>query len=265
MTPPDMSGISQTLGVDLGAQPEGTAACRIEWSLDGGRVLPGEEADLSIAFLRELISDRDVSHVAIDAPFGWPSAFVDAVTGYRATGTWTAADQLDLKFRKTELYIKDVTGKYPLSVTAGYLVYLGWRCAEVFSEVPEWSIESRRGEGRLIEVYPAGSLHHWGISPKTWVENPGPYKGDSPESRERRERLVALIGDRCQGRLDLDGQEHRFIDSDHELDALIAALTARAVSVGLAEPTPEDSDATVLQEGWIRLPKLGSSLAEVCG
>lgn len=261
----DMSGISQTLGIDLGAQPPGTAACRIEWSTEGGRILPAETAKLSNPFLREIISDEAVSHVAIDAPFGWPSTFVDAVTRYRETGTWSGANQRSLRFRKTDLHVREVTGRDPLSVTSDFLAFIGWRCAEILSEVSSWDLQSRRGEGRLIEIYPFGSMHCWGIAPSSWLDDPGSYKGKGDDRKVRRRRLVDLLSAESNSRLDFGGDEQRFIESDHELDALIAALTARSVSLGLVEPIPDDLDEVVDQEGWIRLPRLGSGLAEICG
>lgn len=247
----------------MGAQPRGTAACRIEWTADGGRILPAEHESLSNAFLREMISDEAVSHVGIDAPFGWPSAFVDAVTEYRTTGAWTNPDQRALRFRSTDLHVKEVTGRDPLSVTSDFLAFLGWRCAEILSGVSDWDPQSRRGEGRLIEVYPIGSMHCWDISPRSWAEDPGPYKGDGEDRVERRRRLVEILIAESNSRLDFGGQEQRFIDSDHELDALVAALTVRTVSLGLAEPIPEGLHDVVDKEGWISLPKSGSSIAEI--
>lgn len=259
-----MSGISRTLGVDLAAQPGGRAVCQIEWSPDGGRILPREDVRLSDKCLAELIADPDVSHVGIDAPFGWPSAFAEAVSEYQRTATWTSPDERDLRFRETDLRIKDVTGRDPLSVTAGYLVYLAWHCAEILSGVPGWDRSARRGKGRLVEVYPAASLSQWGLNPKDWTDDSGSYKRSSSGGPARCRKLAASIQEAADDRLDFGGDEERFASSDDELDALVAALTVRAVSLGLGEPLPDDvDDETILSEGWIRLPAGSSSLADI--
>jgi len=264
MKQPDMSGISRTVGIDLGSKPKKTAVCQIEWRPDGGRILPAEDAKLTNKYLVKMISDSNVSHVGIDAPFGWPTEFVEAISKYQESTTWHSPEQRTLRFRKTDLHVKAVTGRDPLSVTAGYLVYLAWRCAEIMSKVPDWDRSSRRGDGRLIEVYPVGSMHQWGMDPKSWDDDPGSYKGKEPDRVRRRTTLVKRIQKEAQGRLDFDGQEQRFIDSDDELDALIASLMARAVSQDLAEPIPSELDEIVLKEGWIRLPKVDSTLEEAC-
>lgn len=43
-------------------------------------------------------------------------------------------------------------------------------------------------------------------------------------------------------------------DSDDVLDAVIAALMARAAATGLCEPIPDDVGDQARREGWIALP-----------
>ena len=45
---------------------------------------------------------------------------------------------------------------------------------------------------------------------------------------------------------------------DHALDALIAALIARAVALGACEPMPSTCADVAKREGWIAVPKTGS-------
>jgi hypothetical protein len=70
------------LGIDLAAQPKKTYAC----------VLDGNEAMLHAtcddAMLRELAAECE--KVAIDSPFGWPVAFVDALNAHRRFERWPA-------------------------------------------------------------------------------------------------------------------------------------------------------------------------------
>ena len=42
------------------------------------------------------------------------------------------------------------------------------------------------------------------------------------------------------------------------LDALVAALVARAAVIGCCEPIPPGDRALAMEEGWIALPRSGS-------
>lgn len=250
---------SLTVGIDLASQPKGTAACTIAWRSTGGWVLPPEERPLTDAVILELLRDPAIRRVGIDAPFGWPTEFVEAVTTFGATGRWSVPDAKRLEFRETDLHTKAVVGQEPLSVTTDWLVWAAWRCARILAELPDWSIESRLGDGRLLEVYPAAALHRWGVSPSRWDDDPGSYKGPGADRRSRRERLLDLLVSGCC--LDLGGQAARFIESDHELDALVAALVARAADTEDLEPVPASVRDRAVREGWIRLPRQGAALA----
>jgi hypothetical protein len=50
---------------------------------------------------------------------------------------------------------------------------------------------------------------------------------------------------------------------DNALDALLAALVARAAALDLCEPVPADMVAMAQKEGWIALPKRESLQALV--
>ena len=48
------------------------------------------------------------------------------------------------------------------------------------------------------------------------------------------------------------------MQSDDAFDAVIAALVARAFSVGEVEPIPPEDRGVALREGWIAVPYAGS-------
>jgi hypothetical protein len=55
-----------------------------------------------------------------------------------------------------------------------------------------------------------------------------------------------------------DGAREACLESDDPLDAVLAALIARAAAVGLAKPPPAADLDLARQEGWIHLPLKGS-------
>ena len=77
----------RTLGVDLSAQPAGTAACLLEWA-DRACRISRLAAVLDNNALLDLIETASPTKVGIDAPFGWPAPFVEAVSSYTASGYW---------------------------------------------------------------------------------------------------------------------------------------------------------------------------------
>lgn len=68
-----------TVGIDLSSSREGTAASVIEWK-ESKVIIHLPELRCDDDQLDHLIDRADV--VGIDAPFGWPKAFVEAVAGW---------------------------------------------------------------------------------------------------------------------------------------------------------------------------------------
>lgn len=266
MAPHDMSRgtAARTLGIDLASQPRGTAACLIEWTPDGGTVLPKPRPRLTDSALRELIADAAVCRVAIDAPFGWPSEFVRAVAAYCESGTWPDLDPKRLEFRETEFRVMKVIGQEPLSAVTDWLVWPTMRCAGLLAAIsPEGKPIDRSGAGQIVETYPAAVLVRWDLSPANWGKDPGSYKGPGEEAERRRKRLVNLIARRTAGWLDLSARRAEFVKNDDALDALVCALLARAKALPRrTEPIPRGFGELARREGWIHLPARGSSIAE---
>jgi hypothetical protein len=216
-----------TFDVDLASKDRLTAGCLVDW----------QDAPLVVEVLRPLPDDaivrwaRDpaVAATAIDAPFGWPSAFVDAVAEYGRGGPFPDnADDLwlrtadDLWLRTTDRVVWAAVGRRPLSVSSDRIAYPAARAARLLSRLGPGRPARQDGSDRVIEVYPAGALASWEI-------DPGRYK--QPDGLEVRRSLVSALVEALPG-LDVGEFGAVLVATDHAMDALIAALV----------------------EGWIWLP-----------
>ena len=221
-----------TVGVDLAAEPKSTAAMRVDWR--SGRIERYAPADDDAIVAACVGADR----IGIDAPFGWPLKFIDFVVAHRDHRPIAPADRIaarrPLVYRATDLYVQQHHRLRPLSVSADRLAHAAFRCAGLLTRL---DITDRSGAGRAIETYPAGALRVWGLERKG-------YKRDLATCRE--------IFDDLRTRLRLAADFR--VDSDHELDALLCAIIARAVACGLAEPLPPEHLEVARIEGWIALP-----------
>lgn len=273
----------RTLGIDLASQPKRTAAVVVDWTSDPPRVVPLSdllegEPRLNDSTLVELILRDDISRVAIDAPFGWPLEFVDAIYKWQGSQTWPIplGDPEDLQtrlvLRETDLEVVRATrlplapetldrrGKWPLRVSADRIGVAAMRCARLLGEVANHDGQrvDRAGGGKLLEVYPDAALREWGLWPHTW-DHPKQvtYKGPSPEARGRREALMGGFLDQAGPWL---GQDSEFVGacirSDDQLDAFVSAVMAYSVEKGLSQDVTDKARARA--EGWIHLPKPGS-------
>jgi cytochrome c1 len=98
----------------------------------------------------------------------------------------------------------------------------------------------RSGAGRVVEVYPAGTLRRWNRYAAGYKQHPAPVADD----------IVAAAGVGFADPSDLTTVR----TSDHALDALLCALTARASATGRVDAVPADARELARVEGWIALP-----------
>ncbi|MBL9105572.1 MAG: DUF429 domain-containing protein [Myxococcales bacterium] len=240
----------RTLGVDMASQPNKTGVARITWLTDRA-VVEDIDRKADDARLDRLAAEADA--IGVDAPFGWPRSFNDFLAEHRrgllVDTAWSTARRDDLRFRRTDRRVHERTGRWPLSVSSDLISIPAMRCAAFLARQ---RVGDRSGDGRVYEVYPAAALTIWGFSRDS-------YKGDQHPARtallaELRRRapwleLSAPLAERC-------------VASDDCLDALLAALIARAAVRGLTvRPAPDDLELA-REEGWIALP-LADSLARL--
>ena len=129
----------------------------------------------------------------------------------------------------------------PLSVSADRIAHAAFRAAGLLRRLDPTA--DRSGYGFVAEVYPIGALHHWNIRVHA-------YKG--PAGRTRREYIVNALDDIVQ----FGFERTHCLDSDHVLDAVVAALGAAAVHVGKwTYPRGEEHQQAARDEGWIAIPE----------
>lgn len=185
----------RTLGIDLASQDKHTASCLVSWN--GGRAQV-EQIHVGRSN-RELVEEIEAADwTGIDAPFGWPDAFIDAVESYRDTGLWPASEGewpeqvRRLRYRATDAFVAK-QARAPLSVSSDRIAVTAARCASLLTDLARDSRpRDRLGADRVVEVYPAASLVVWGFNVKG-------YKGTAPAVRDTRRRLLDELMRRGEG------------------------------------------------------------------
>ena len=239
-----------TLGIDLAAEPKKTGIAWMEWAHGNARVVE----------LKVGASDNDLvdamsnaTKTGIDCPLGWPREFVAFIARHQddhvVVDPGVPADwRRRLSYRVTDLHVKaTVPGIQGLSVSSDRIGVTTMRCAALLSRLAdEGRTVVRTGSGPVAEVYPAASLVRWGFNHKG-------YKGKDGQSR-RSELVDELLA--AATWLSLDEHEKSCRASDDALDAVLAAMTARAAAMGLTESIPPEALVAAETEGWIAIPRM---------
>lgn len=243
----------RTLGIDLAAEPAKTALAMIEWQPDGARLtelrLGNADADLVATAL-------DADRIGIDAPFGWPDAFVSFLADHHRLRPATAElatrqHRRPLTKRRTDLVVQERTGIVPLSVSADLIAHVALRCAGLLSQLHAAGIDVGRVAGTAVEAYPAAALKSWGL----------PWRGYKNGKAAALDDLAAAFTAAAPW-LDLGTHAALVRRNDDAFDAVVAATIARAAALG-AVTTPEAADRAIAErEGWIQLPT--GRLADLC-
>jgi predicted nuclease with RNAse H fold len=241
-------GTMLTVGVDLAAEPERTAVARIEWH--HGRAVV-RDVTLGAGDSVIVAAVAGAQKAGIDCPLGWPDAFVAFVDAHHAGDVAVPADvagrdwRRRLAWRLTDEVVREQTGLIPLSVAADRIGHAAMRCAGLLALLAgQGQAVDRSGRGVVVEVYPAGSLKTWGL----------PHRGyKRPGSGQALGQLVdALLA--AAPWLEPGPHEALCRHSHDAADAVVAALTARAASLGLASHPSGRRAAAASREGWIALP-----------
>lgn len=251
----------KTLGIDLSASPERTAIATIEWGGGAARVAP-PLLGLDDAALADRLAAADWA--GIDAPFGWPEAMVLAIYEYATSGRWSPVDKAAFRYRRTDRFVREhveqETGKklWPLSPSSDRIALAAWRLAQLREHYfDRTGIRfDRAGADRIVEVYPAAALLLWGLDRRGYKT--GPRLDRRAPAEAAREALLASIEAQAPWLVWEPGAREACIQSDDALDAVLAALIARAAALGLTEPPPPDDLELARGEGWLHLPRKGS-------
>jgi hypothetical protein len=237
------AGLVRTIGVDLAAQARHTAVAVVDWGAGAARLVDVEIPADDDAVLRR---SADADKVGIDCPLGWPGPFVEFLDAQRAAAPAIVPEWRSLAYRRTDEHVRAVTGLTPLSVATDRIGLTAMRAARLQGRLAGCGHDVRRdGTGLIVEVYPAAGL-------KLWQLPHNRYKG-----RANHGALGALADALLVAApwLELGDHERVCRLSDHALDALVAALLARAAVNGSTMAAHDRDTAAV--EGWIALPSGG--------
>jgi hypothetical protein len=271
----------RTVGVDLAKADTTTAVCTIDWT-PYGAVVSAPVLPASNAVVLAAANAPGVVAVALDAPFGWPTAMVAAVSSWRPGGRWADPKDQAFRLRRTDDVTATCTSKavetarksgasglhaaVPLSVSADKIAMAAWRCCKLLDQLahdPHNPVEvvtdamgqafAVDGRNRVVEAYPAAALAMWGIPRE------GYKKADEVAKGVRQVMLGAILRGVGDGWLHgAPGVLELYTATDHALDALVCALVARAAMLGLVDAVPTDDREAARAEGWIALPRADS-------
>jgi len=235
-----------TAGVDLAAEPKGTALAIIHWSASRAKLL-----SLQLGIADEAIVDacQNVNKIGIDCALGWPIEFVEFLNSHAELGSSDQAVDggMDwrrrLSYRETDRAVRAISGRWPLSVATDRLGLTAMRAAGLLGRLRLNGIPiDRSGAGVVAEVYPGATLRLWGF-------NTSGYRA----SAEVRELLLGAIQMQAPW-LDVSDFESLMMKSCDAFDAVIAALATRSAALGFYEPPNPSQLKQAKIEGWIALP-----------
>lgn len=241
------------LGIDLAASPASTGVVTLRRT-DGDRwraemIDRPADDDLLVELARGAIA------VGVDAPLGWPDAFVAAVAAQHQFDRWPAGtDRSPLTHRETDRFTKQFTGRLPLSASADLLGVVAMRCALLqrrWADEVWGSAAPRDGSGVLSETYPSAAFAVWDIEAKGYKA-----RRDAKAAAVVRERIVEELSAATGSWLDLGDVAAGAVRSDHVLDALVCGLIAIAAGdANTHRPAPELVEVA-RREGWIHVPSV---------
>lgn len=262
-----MGALMLTIGVDLAAQDANTGICRVRWDdRDRAAIVElaqrGASDELILAQAAEAVGGGGA--VGVDAPFGWPTAFVEAVAAWAGAGAWPlerpaergARDEQSarLRLRATDHFVTATTrergsARHPLSVSTDKIGICAMRTAALLSAAAGGAAPLSRVAGPWFEVYPAAARTLWELPTAN-------DKRDRAARTARLERLEAHVGAAGAELVVADQQRAACLDSDDVLDALLCAFVARAAALGRTHPPPDAAHAAAAErEGWIQMPR----------
>jgi predicted nuclease with RNAse H fold len=256
-------GLMHTLGIDLSTDPKKVWTCELDWTQQPPRIASlrrlaserdplaaptapsGEgtdsadaprirsEASLIAALVETIVAFEPGDHrvIGVDAPLGWPSAFIEAVTDWDDGDLQGFRKRADLRLRATDRFVNAITNVTPMSVSTDRMGSTAMLLAEVLSRtcarLDRGRFDRTGGIDGIAEVHPAATQRLWTQAGGEPFTTKGYRIGGYRNGREPFviELLQSGIEATPQQAIDL-------IDSVDAIDALLCALVARAVALG---------------------------------
>ncbi len=233
-------------GVDLAAEPKGTALAVIDWAPSNATLV---ELSTDVADDAIVACAATVEKLGIDCALGWPTEFVEFLnlTNHEGGPSEPFEGDLNLRralaYRETDRHVREVTGRWPLSVSTDRLGMTAIRCAGLLSKIAASGIPvDKSGAGKIVEIYPGASLRLWGL-------NTSGYRA----STDARANLLHQLTVQAPW-LDLGQYRQSMIESCDAFDSVVAALATRFAQLGAYEPPTQAQLIKAQIEGWVALP-----------
>jgi predicted nuclease with RNAse H fold len=232
--------------VDLAAEPKGTALALIDWAKNQAKLT---KLELGVQDSEIVAASKGADKIGIDCALGWPIDFFEFLKEYADPSSqiplvdggmnWRRR----LAYRQTDRVTREVTGRWPLSVSTDRLGLTAMRAAGLLGRLQQSGIQiDRSGVGVVVEVYPGATLRLWGFD----------TKGYRASAEIRNQQIIAI--EQTAPWLDLGTHRELMVESCDAFDAVIAALATRAAALGFYQtPRPEQLEQAKI-EGWIALP-----------
>jgi hypothetical protein len=235
-----------TSGIDLSAEAKGTALAIIEWADSRAKVI---QLELGVTDETIIAHSLESSKIGIDCALGWPIEFVDFVVEHSALNPNQIDGGIDwrrkLAYRDTDRVVREITGRWPLSVSTDRLGLTAMRCAGLLSKMQQSAINTdRSGAGTVVEIYPGATLRLWGFDTNTYRSS----------SSKRHELLGELLSQAPW--LEIGSVSKMMVESCDAFDAVIASLAARSAALGFYQKPDVNQIPRARIEGWVALPSM---------
>jgi len=238
-------------GLDLSAEPKGTALAIVDWSGQSAKLLQlnvGVDDEFIVANVRE------AEKLGIDCALGWPIEFVNFVQRHSSGDNTEFSGDMDsrrrLAYRETDRAVRELTGRWPLSVSTDRLGLTAMRCAGLLSKLQTDGVTiDRSGAGKVVEIYPGASLRLWGFDTSGYRT-----------SSDLRAKLLDAIKLSAPW-FEPGNFAELMIESCDAFDSVIANFAARSSRMGLSTRPARELEGQARKEGWIALPE--SSLGKL--
>lgn len=201
----------------------------------------GDPTNLKGVASQALLNERQAL-IAIDAPLGWPVAHGASLVGH-AAGARLDGPKDDLFRRRTDIFVREQTGKMPLEVGADRIARAAFTALEALERLRALTNNPIPLAWNLpfvgiaaIEVYPAATLKARKIPAIKYKER---------ENVEARSRIAEALQD------EIVGMSERVKESDDVFDACLCLVAAKDFLDGAALAPSDAQMDLAKKEGWI--------------